>query len=67
MSYPNIYIRAAITSTQFVQETKTTKYSISIMTHYKSWEISKRFSDFTALHKSLKKKKEFENLLSLFQ
>ena len=62
MSYPNIYIRAAITSTQFVQETKTTKYSISIMTHYKSWEISKRFSDFTALHKSLKKKKEFENL-----
>ena len=65
MSYPNIYIRSTITSTQFVQETKSTKYSISIMTYYKSWEISKRFSDFSALHKSLKEKKEFENLPEL--
>lgn len=65
MSYPNIYIRAEITSTQFIQETKSTKYLISIMTHYKSWEISKRFSDFAILQKSLKEKKGFEILPEL--
>lgn len=64
MSYDNC-LRASIRYTQFVQETNSTNYYFSILTHYKTWEISKRFSDFAALHKTLIEKKEFDNLPEL--